>query len=301
MTGSSVIRSQGAKRYNHFTGRSVFISTVRGGRPDKKKTSAQHPVVQRDPFVDPQAFGNEDPVFQYTDPETQDWLLQIIPNLWPLVSPEWKDRFANEAIIDEGFHELLISKDPAYSFAEFSQEYIELVLEALRIRSEEILRQDPSIQEISMFQSYGLQAGGSQPHPHIHLFAHRDASSEVMLRRLMMHRFYDEHRVSLLDATLQEADAEPRLVVYHNDSYAVVCASAPSAAYDLQVLPTPSESHSYAPKGFFADILYNKKRKDLAMALHVATRVLKIALNDPPYNILFRNLSSEGDPPQDSS
>lgn len=248
-------------------------------------------MVQRDPFVDPQAFGNEDPVFQYTDPETQDWLVQIIPNLWPILSLERKERFDRDAIIGEGFHEVVITKDPTYSFADFSQQYTELVLKALAMRSNAILRECPSIKEISIFQCYGLQAGGSQPHPHLQIFAHNDVSPEVKHREEMMLLFWKKHNINVIDAVIQDAEEDPSLVVYRNSSYVVVCSHAPSAEYEVQILPTYTEKTAYTNRGLNAEMLDDQRRRDLAEALNVATRALKIALNDPPYNILVRSLT----------
>jgi len=317
--GSTMALPYPATRTNPFTGRKVYISPARQNRGAPKTVRALHPEVhpeKGDVFADPESRG-EVPVLKYVDSETDEWRLMVLPNLYPSLSHafdeipspveggEFLEGYRTEVGI--GFQDLLIWDYPTYTFADFSLGEAWLTLRALAERANDILEQDPSICHFSIFQNYGSQAGETIPHPHIQMYATQHVPLEVAHRMDRVTSYYllttgrdqeeAEHLAQsmnlgykphgkFLTEDLCVSARKHKQVVYENGSWQVSCPFTPEVDYEMQILPR------YLPVSdqgiFLREMRGEEVLAQLADALVVAMRCLRLALDDPPYNILFR-------------
>ena len=279
-------------RMNPFTGRKVYISPSRQNRGAPKTVRALHREVTRDVFADPEANG-EVPVWRH--PQEGVWKMMVLPNLFPSLSHEFDEipspveggEFlpGYETTVGLGFQDLLIANHPTHTFADFSLNEILLMLQALGVRMSEIKNMDEKIAHFSIFQNYGAQAGETVPHPHIQMYALQHTPAEVSRRQ---QRLTDQP--DLVNELIRSA-REQNLMVYENDSWAVVVSPTPELDYEMHILPRDLRMNSFVDSMTYggADVI------GLADALGFTMRCVRLGLDDPPYNILFRLPSMQDD------
>ena len=156
---------------------SVLVSTVRGQRPKKKEELAPRDTrthVETCPFCR----GNEHmtPPAVSTYPDTDQWQIRIVENLYPVLSEEQQGRNVTEGLrqtIDGyGRHEVIIDHNHhGISVCEMSEPHLAMLFSAYKERMQELYQSDERLRYVLVFKNFGPAAGASIPHTHSQMIA----------------------------------------------------------------------------------------------------------------------------------
>src|SRR5665647_1028608 len=153
----------------------------------------------------------------------KNWLVRVIPNLFPAFSPPKQPKDQKQIIQNEslwnaiGQHEVIIEspnhdEDPAD--ADLPQ--LELVINAYIDRLKE-LSVKPYVKYISIFRNYGLEAGASLSHAHSQVIATPMVPTTVKEEQKASRAFYVEHNKCIFCDIIERESKGPRLISEDND------------------------------------------------------------------------------------
>jgi UDPglucose--hexose-1-phosphate uridylyltransferase len=283
-------------RKDYLLNRWVVIATERSRRPTdfvkQKAETAQTTVC-------PMCVGNEhltppatmlylkenDGINVAQDPlvgkRPTNWLIRVIPNLYPAFSPPKQPEdttqiFKSECLGDAiGGHEVIVEspnhdEDPAD--AELPQ--LELVIHAYIDRLRE-LSAKPYVKYVSIFRNFGKEAGASMSHAHSQVIATPMVPSLVQDEMDASKACYREHRRCVFCNILEKESKDSRLV-YDSPDFVVFAPFASICPMEFWIVP---RKHA-------ANILDLDAAEVSAFAktLKLSLKALKDVVNDPPYN-----------------
>jgi UDPglucose--hexose-1-phosphate uridylyltransferase len=212
---------------------------------------------------------------------TKNWLIRVIPNLYPAFSPPKQPKDEKQIIKSDslwkaiGHHEVIVespnhNEDPAD--AELIQ--LELVIKAYIDRLKK-LSTKPYVKYVSIFRNYGLQAGASLSHAHSQIVATPMVPTIVREEQKTSKAFYDEHSQCLFCNILEREVKGPRLVS-EDKMFVVMAPYASINPMEFWIIP---KSHS-------SNILNLSNTEVMAFAKNLknSLKALKDIVNDPPYN-----------------
>jgi UDPglucose--hexose-1-phosphate uridylyltransferase len=220
----------------------------------------------------------------HDDMRPKNWLIRVIPNLYPAFSPYKHATFREEIMKSEDFgyaighHEVLVespnhNENPAD--AELPQ--LTLLVEAYIDRLRD-LSAKPYVQYVSIFRNYGRDAGASLSHAHSQIIATptvpRIPAEEVAASK----KFYDQHQKCVFCDIIEKETNGPRLVL-DNQHFVVFTPYASVHPLEFWVLP---KKHSANMLG-----LSKAEIEAFAGTLKASLKALKDLVNDPPYNYGF--------------
>jgi UDPglucose--hexose-1-phosphate uridylyltransferase len=286
-------------RKDYLLDRWVVIATERSRRPtDLSKPNQQAPKTA----VCPLCVGNENMtppatmIYQkengeikrsqdpLTGERTKNWLVRVIPNLFPAFSPPKQSQDLQSIVKNDrlwnaiGEHEVIIEspihdEDPAD--AELPQ--LELVINAYIDRLKE-LSVKPYVKYVSIFRNYGLEAGASLSHAHSQVIATPTVPTTVQDEEKASRTFYIEHGKCIFCDIIERETKGPRLV-FENDDFVVLAPYASINPMEFWILPkkhAPNILNLTAPE-----------ISEFAKTLKTSLKALKDLVNDPPYNYGF--------------
>ena len=285
-------------RKDYLLNRWVVIATERSRRPTD---FAKQKIEQVNSGVCPLCVGNENMtppavmLYQKQNGEikigkdhnghrAQNWLIRVIPNLYPAFAPPDKPVDQAQIMKSEtlgnaiGHHEVLIESpnhDEHPADAELSQ--LTLLINAYvdRLR---VLSAKPYVKYVSIFRNYGREAGASLSHAHSQIIATptvpRIPAEEVGASK----NFYDQQQKCVFCDIIEKETKGPRLVL-ENQHFAVFAPYASVHPLEFWILP---KKHATTP-------LNLSKAETVAFAetLKTSLKALKRLVNDPPYNYGF--------------
>ncbi len=286
-------------RKDYLLNRWVVIATERSRRPTdfaKPKTeTAQTPVC-------PMCVGNEnmtppavmlylkekDGVNVAQDPlvgeRPKNWLVRVIPNLYPAFGPPKQPRDETEILISDcfgyavGAHEVIVEspnhdEDPAD--AELPQ--LELVINAYIDRLK-ALTAKPYVKYVSIFRNYGKEAGASLSHAHSQVIATPIVPDTVQEELDASKTFYEKEGKCVFCSLIEQESRGPRLI-YEDSDFFVFTPYASTNAMEFWIVP----------KKHAANIVDLDAGEVAAFAktLKLSLKALKDVVNDPPYNYGF--------------
>ncbi len=283
-------------RKDYLLDRWVVIATERGKRPTdfaKSKPEAAKNVVC------PMCVGNENmtppalmlyqkengEIKSGQDPLTggrpKNWLVRVIPNLYPAFSPP-KQAGDEQQIVKDGFlwdaigdHEVIVESpnhdgDPA----DAEQPQLELVIKAYIERLKE-LSAKPYVKYVSIFRNHGLEAGASLSHAHSQIIATPIVPTTIQNEQNAAKSFFEEQgKCAFCDIIEREANG-PRLVS-EDDDFAVIAPYASVNPMEFWIIP---KRHSPNILN-----LAETEVSSFAKNLKDSLKALKNLVNDPPYN-----------------
>ena len=269
-------------RLNPLTGRWVTVAVERAARPGEL-ISRQLPVEadpsRRCPFCP----GNEEatpPALETYGPGG-DWLVRVVPNLFPAFEGNETLRVQNLGPVftqasASGVHEVLVfSPDHKGSWADLDDKHAGLAMAAIRDRMEDHARRS-TVRYTQAIVNAGREAGASLEHPHGQLLGIPFVPGEIAEEEAGFRRFEG----SCLLCTVLEAEilAEHR-VVLEDERVVVVCPFWSGAPYEMLVIPRTHEVHleNTAPQDVVA----------VGRAIRDALRLLRSHVGDTAYNIVF--------------
>jgi UDPglucose--hexose-1-phosphate uridylyltransferase len=214
----------------------------------------------------------------------QNWLIRVIPNLYPAFSPP-KDPTDHEQIMKSenlgnaiGHHEVLIESpnhDEHPADAEMPQ--LTLLINAYIDRLRD-LSSKPYVQYVSIFRNYGREAGASLLHAHSQITATPTVPRIPAEEMAASKNFYDRHQKCVFCDIIETETKSPRLVL-DNRHFVVFAPYASVHPLEFWILP----------KKHAANLLNLNKAETEAFAetLKTSLKALKRLVNDPPYNYGF--------------
>lgn len=166
-------------RQDPTTGRLVIVAPHRQLRPGMQHLAQRAETVAR-PAFDPHCpfcAGNEASLPGIIAETRMDapphWAVRVVPNKFPILSPEAKARPADRHHVQAGFgiHEIII-ETPRHDgdLATATDLEIEAVVSSYRDRSRHLLAR-PGIEAVIVFRNHGRLGGASLSHPHSQVLA----------------------------------------------------------------------------------------------------------------------------------
>ncbi|MEX2007905.1 MAG: DUF4921 family protein [Candidatus Spechtbacterales bacterium] len=272
-------------RRDLVTGDWIVIARARAKRPHDFTVQREKVAVdvKNDPFINPQASGNYEPVLQYTDAATGEWTLQVIPNKYPAFTSQGQCMVPRNrgpyAVIDgRGFHEVVVFKDPVRDIAHFSRDEATLVLRAFHERLRALSTED-CVQYVSIFQNHGKEAGASLAHPHAQIIALPVVPPDVHGSLRGSRKFYEKNNKTVHATIIGWEREEAKRVIYENKTMIAFCPFTSRTAFEIRIFPK-------APQPRFEDV-DPRLLSDVADALRASLRMLHDTLDDPAYNFFL--------------
>jgi len=218
----------------------------------------------------------------------KDWLVRVVPNLYPAFAPPEKDDAkvtVEQAVFRAvGHHEVFI-ESPCHNehpgVARVSQlvHVINAYLDRLRDLSKK-----PYVKHVSIFRNHGREAGTSLSHAHTQLIATPVVPTILDEEFEASKSFWDKNHECLLCKVIEKEREGPRFI-WENSSFVVFAPWAGVNPLEFWVTPKRHQSNMLELSG---DAI-----EDLAETMRVCLGGLKTLLNDPPYNFGFHTLLSD--------
>jgi UDPglucose--hexose-1-phosphate uridylyltransferase len=195
-------------RVDPLSGREVVIAPGRAQRPGMWRGSVE-PASAEELAVCPFCVGRE----ERTPPETlrlgaEPWQVRVFPNLYPA--------FERQEVV-------VLSPQHVRSLVELSDEELELVAEAWRLRA--VAAREEGFPYVHALVNEGREAGASLPHAHAQLLWLREPPPEVA------------REASQLRAGACALCALEAPLILERDGLRLYAAPAPRAPYELLVAP----------------------------------------------------------------
>jgi UDPglucose--hexose-1-phosphate uridylyltransferase len=215
---------------------------------------------------------------------SKNWLVRVIPNLYPAFAPYKHANYQEEIMKNENFgyaighHEVIVEspnhdEDPAD--AELSQ--LKLLVNAYIDRLRE-LSAKPYVKYVSIFRNYGREAGASLSHAHSQIMATplvpRIPAEEMAVSK----KFYDKHQKCVFCDIIEKETKSPRLVL-ENSHFVVFAPYASVHPLEFWILPKKHDANLLG--------LNSAEIEAFAETLKTSLKALKDLVNDPPYNYGF--------------
>jgi UDPglucose--hexose-1-phosphate uridylyltransferase len=218
----------------------------------------------------------------------KDWLVRVIPNLYPAFTPPTKKTLtAKESPVlarATGHHEVIVESprhDEQPGVARVSQlvHVINAYLERLKDLSKK-----PYVKHVAIFRNHGREAGASLSHPHTQLIATPVIPKTLEEELETSKRFWTKNHSCLLCDVLTKEQKGPRFI-WENRSFVAFAPWASVNPLEFWVLPKRHHSN-------MADMSVDEA-EDLAETMRVCLGGLLSLLNDPPYNFGFHTMLEE--------
>lgn len=277
-------------RRDPIVGRWIIVATERAKRP---QSFVQHvPGDKRDendPFVHGAEAKTPAEVLSYrpagTKPNTPGWWVRVVPNKFPALDKDGELLREGDGMYDMmngiGQHEVVVETPEAgMQISDLPQDQVQEVIWAFRDRCVELFK-DPRYKYVMVFKNYGEEAGASIWHAHSQIIALPVVPKNVQEELNGAKKYYDyKERCVYCDMVSQELKDGSRLVM-ENDLFVAFCPYAARFPFETWILPKRHEA-------FFTDITKSTVQ-DLAEIYRGTLRKLKLALNDPAYNIVIHS------------
>lgn len=214
----------------------------------------------------------------------QNWLVRVIPNLYPAFTPPKDSADQTQMIKSEsygcavGHHEVVVEtpnhdEDPAE--AELSQ--LTLLINAYIDRFRE-LSAKPYVRYVSIFRNYGKEAGASLSHAHSQIIATPIVPRIPAEEMAASKKFYDQHEKCVFCDIIEKEKKGPRMVL-KNQHFVVFSPYASVHPLEFWILPKKHASTILD--------LSKTEIEAFAVTLKKSLKALKTLVNDPPYNYCF--------------
>jgi len=277
-------------RLNPLTGRWVTVAVDRAGRPGDL-TSRRMPVEADPGRPCPFCPGHEEdtpPALETYGP-TGNWLVRVVPNLYPAFDGAEAMGVANLGPVfiqarASGIHEVLVlSPEHAAGWADLNDKQAGLVMAALRDRFEDHARHS-TVRYTQAIVNHGREAGASLEHPHGQLLGIPFVPGELADELSAFLRF--EGSCVLCTAIEAELSAGHRVVVV-DDRAAVVCPFWSGSPYEMLVVPLTHEAR--LDQSTPGDVVA------VGRSIRDSLAKLRELVGDAAYNIVFHTAPHHAD------
>ena len=275
-------------RHDPFQRRWVIIATERTRRPTNfARGEKALPKGEFCPFCPGHEGSTPPEIRAIREPSSYangpGWKLRVIPNKFPALRIEGDLDKEGVGLFDRmngvGAHEVIVEgPDHNRHLADMSYAEVERVVEAAAERLRDLYR-DRRLKYVLVFKNHGEAAGASLAHPHTQIIATPITPRTIAAELEAAHaHFMSKERCLYCDVLAQELRDGTRVV--RADAHFVVLAPYASRfPFELMILP---RRHSCT-----AAEMSQEERAGLARVLRDMLRRLKVALDDPPFNLML--------------
>lgn len=229
--------------------------------------------------------GNEEetPPALVTYGPSGDWLVRVVPNLYPAFENPGGMRVAHLGPVftqaeASGIHEVLVfSPEHAASWADLSDEQLDLVMKAIQDRVVEHASVN-GLRYSQVIVNWGRDAGASVAHPHAQLLGMPFVPRELADEQAGFARFEGS---CLLCTTLASEESHGYRTVLSDDDVSVVCPFWSGSPYEMLVVARRHGPHMHQASE--ADVLA------VGRAVRAALRRLRDCVGDVDYNLVFHS------------
>jgi len=213
------------------------------------------------------------------------WSQRVVPNKFPALQIEGTLLREGVGLYDKlsgvGAHEVIIeSTVHNETMADMSVEHLVQLVDLWSMRIGD-LRRDERFRYITLFRNYGHSAGATVAHPHTQLLATPITPRTISMELDASKEHYDrKERCLYCDIISQEVRAGER-IVSENSEFIAFTPYASRFPFEIAIAPR-HHSHDFVE-------LSTTDRYGFARLLSDVLKRLRIALNDPPYNLLLHN------------
>ena len=286
-------------RKDYLLDRWVVIASERARRPTDL---AKPRPAQINASVCPLCVGNEnmtppatmlymkvnDEIKRLRDPvvgeRPKDWLVRVIPNLFPAFTPPKVPEETTKIFRDKDFgyaignHEVIV-ESPIHNEepTDANLPQLELVIRAYIDRFNE-LRSNSYVKYVSIFRNYGREAGASLSHAHSQIIATPMIPSTLQKEQEASKAFFEEHKKCVFCDIIEKETQSPRLVIENRD-FVVLAPYASINPLEFWIIPKKHSPNILTLAG--------PELTSFARTLQTSLRALKDVVNDPPYNFGF--------------
>lgn len=267
-------------RLNPLNGRWVTIVSERAQRPND--FAPRLDPVEADPSRPcPFCPGNEEESLPALDTvsESGDWLMRVVPNLYPAFFGETGFVVHHGGpvhVIAEatGIHEVFVyTPEHDSGLEELSDQHAKQMMQALKRRLAEHAAA-PGVRYTQVFINHGREAGASLAHPHAQILGLPFVPTEMLDEERAFTRFAGG---CVLCTTIEAEEATNERVVFANDDIVCVAPFWSGAPYELLLMPRRHEAH--LPE---AD---DQSLDAIGIAIRDAVGQLYSALGDVAFNL----------------
>ncbi len=276
-------------RQDLVTGDWVVIATGRAKRPDAF-IQAERLLAREeaDPFLDPDASGQEKDVLIYRQ-ASGDWSLRVFPNRYPAFSRGQAVKELSEgpyfAMNGVGYHEVVVTRDAKRSLAMLETWQVAEVIDAYQERYLALMNKK-SVNYIQIIHNHGKEAGASLSHPHSQLMAIPVVSPYVELELDGAEDYYQQNKTPVYGIIAGYESSHRKRVVFENDHFIAFCPFASRGAFEIMIL-------GKRPNPYFERIT-DEEKFACAEALQKALQALYHGLHDPAYNFYIHAAPCDG-------
>lgn len=275
-------------RQDIVSGEWVTIATGRAKRPQ------EFSILKRKKFAQPkfscpfEALLEKDLIFLLKKQSEQKlsnkkgWFVQVIKNKFPAFAEGNCRTLNKEGLYTKmegaGNHEVVVTRDHDRSFAKFTQEESELVVQAYVERVLK-LKENDCISYIFIFHNHGPESGATIAHPHSQIIALPVISPDVQRSLNGSNDYFNKYKRCVhCDVIRFEMQDKTRLV-YENEHFVALCPFASKTAFEMRIFP---KKHS--PQ--FENI-NTEEMGSVGDALQKSLAKLYKGLKDPSYNFFI--------------
>lgn len=279
-------------RKDIVSGEWVLFATDRSNRPHSFKPRENNYQVPEDcPFENPQASGNGDPLAVYPYNSGDKWLVQVVANKYPALTPKPEcepidEVYGFKRVSANGFHEIIITRDHERTFADFLPEETAMVFQAYRDRYR-ALAQHPCVNYITIFHNYGREAGASVFHPHSQIISTPIVPPDMMRSLRGAREYFEKNGSEIYNYMVTWSLRQNTRIILENEHFVVLCPFAARIPYEMRIYPR-------RPSARFEE-LPDDRLTLLAETFNTVIRKMKKALHDPAYNFFVHTAPVRGE------
>lgn len=242
----------GQLRKHYFLDKYVIIAPKRGQRPDMKAVDTSHHELPTDADI-----VNERALYTLKN-EQGEWLVKVIPNKFPALTPQNPNAFGKQEVIIE-------TPEHDTEFSELSLAQIERVF-ATYIKRTVMFYNTPGIRYVSIFKNDGARAGASIRHAHSQIIGLPLVPPDLHLEAQAANTYASSHGRSIYGDIIRWEQRKNERVVHEDAHMIAIAPYASQNSYELWILPK-SDTATFAA-------LTNAERRSLATILKKACAFL---------------------------
>jgi UDPglucose--hexose-1-phosphate uridylyltransferase len=220
----------------------------------------------------------------------KNWVVRVIPNLYPAFTPPGSDSGEALEIRREnlgfavGHHEVVV-ESPNHDDHPANVGLTQLVnvVNAYKDRLSELALK-PYVEYVQIFRNQGLEAGASLAHPHSQIIAMPFTPKLVQDEIFESKKYWEKHKGCIF-CNFAKSEAKTERLVLENEHFVVLAPYASVHPMEFWVIP---KRHSI-------NLLDITEPETLALAevMKTSFKALRDLVNDPPYNFGFHMSLSE--------
>jgi UDPglucose--hexose-1-phosphate uridylyltransferase len=279
-------------RLNLITNTWVAIARDKAKRPEEFRNlkAKQHHLNNHGPC--PFCPGNEHitPAEIMRLPSNGGWKIRVIPNKFPVVSPEGEIARVNdglkhsvggvgrhEVIIETPHHDILTAFLDLAELTDIINVYQERFIDAYR---------DKTVEHVIIFKNHGPASGTTIEHSHSQLIAFPVKPFQMRMRIEEALRYFDNTGECLMCAIIRDEKMDEKRIILETEHFIAFVPYAALSPFHIWIFP---KRHS---PSFGA--ITDEEIRDLAMNLKITLLKLHKGLENPDFNYVLRSERPNG-------